>query len=76
MVKAMLLLLLTMMMVMMMINHSDRWRSSAMELILTSFLSPILWAIPQGAVQNMMINLHPTDLTQVYIYILFCKTTL
>eukprot|EP00903_Cladosiphon_okamuranus_P014229 g13218.t1 len=42
-----------------------RWRSSAMELILTSFLSPILWAIPQGAVQNMMINLHPTDLTQV-----------
>ena len=37
-----------------------------MELILTSFLSPILWAIPQGAVQNMMINLHPTDLTQVH----------
>lgn len=35
-----------------------------MELILTSFLSPILWAIPQGAVHNMMINLHPTDLTQ------------
>ncbi|CAM9350358.1 unnamed protein product [Ectocarpus sp. 8 AP-2014] len=42
-----------------------RWRASAMELILTSFLSPILWVIPQGAVQNMMTNLHPTDLTQV-----------
>ncbi|CAB1109010.1 unnamed protein product [Ectocarpus sp. CCAP 1310/34] len=36
-----------------------------MELILTSFLSPILWVIPRGAVQNMMTNLHPTDLTQV-----------
>lgn len=46
-------------------DDDDRWRSSAMELILTSFLSPILWAIPQGAVQNMMINLHPTDLAQV-----------
>ncbi|CAM9737872.1 unnamed protein product [Pylaiella littoralis] len=42
-----------------------RWRSSAMELILTSFLSPILWVIPQGAVHNVMTNLHPTDLTQV-----------
>lgn len=44
-----------------------------MELILTSFLSPILWVIPQGAVHNMMTNLHPTDLTQV-CYRAHCST--
>lgn len=47
-----------------------------MELILTSFLSPILWVIPQGAVHNMMTNLHPTDLTQVSYssrpYVAYC----
>lgn len=36
-----------------------------MELILTSFLSPILWVIPQGAVHNICSNLHPTDISQV-----------
>lgn len=46
-------------------DFCHRWRSSAMELILTSFLSPILWVIPQGAVHNICSNLHPTDISQV-----------
>lgn len=37
-----------------------------MELILTSFLSPILWVIPQGTVHKICSNLHPTDISQVY----------
>ncbi|CAM9514433.1 unnamed protein product [Discosporangium mesarthrocarpum] len=42
-----------------------RWRSSAMELILASILSPILWAIPDGAVRCICSNLHPNDIEQV-----------
>ena len=44
-----------------------------MELILTSFLSPILWVIPQGAVHNICSNLHPTDISQVlYCFVAAC----
>ena len=54
-----------------------RWRASAMELILTSFLSPIMWVIPNRTVHKIYSNLHPTDISQVrLVYIctprLFC----